>query len=701
MNLQKYKLLGSLSAIAFGVAMIAPGIAVAQENESTAGAEVQTRGPVHEAFAGTVSFNPEVGIIVDQAPPELIEEVPPEQRLEGDNVSWIPGYWGWDEDQNDFLWISGIWRNLPPGREWVPGYWAETEGRHQWTSGYWEDSQTTEVTYLPKPPRSVEVGPNIEASSNDQSWVPGNWVYRDDRYAWRSGYWAPARQNWAWTPAYYRWTQRGYVYVDGYWDYPVVRRGVVFAPVRFDAGYRSRANFYYTPSTVVSLSVFTNHLFLRPNYGHYYYGDYYEPRYRDRGFFASYSYNSSRNGYDPIYSYNRWENRNDRNWDRQRQDYYEYRRDHADSRPPRSWASLSARSQVDRDRGDFGVAERYDRLVSTRDSGQRFQKVDQKDRERYDTQRKDIRKFGKEREQLETRKDKSDATGGKERETVTKQKVTRSPMMAKKSDRSNKDGGPPERLQPRASDKNQKIEKSDKAGNDLKTAGENPAKGKRSKDGTGDRESDPNSKGKSKMDTPAETRVKPGEKREKDPSAPGKEKRQADPKNERNAMPSEKRQGDPVADKKAKPSEKRQAEPNSEPKAKPAEKRQADPNPERQANPTPKRQAAPSSENKAKPAEKRKAAPTQERKANPTPKRGAEPQATRKVEKPQLRQPEPQRAVQKPAKQAQPQRQAEPRPQQQKAQPKEQAAPQQKRTQPTAPKAASSNPDKKKKKQAE
>ena len=682
MNLQKYKLLGSLSAIAFGVAMIAPGIVAAQENEANAGAEVQTRGPVHEAFAGTVSFNPEVGIIVDQAPPALIEEVPPEQRLEGDNVSWIPGYWGWDEDQNDFLWISGIWRNLPPGREWIPGYWAENEGRHQWTSGYWEDSDTTEVTYLPKPPRSVEVGPNIEASSNDQSWVPGNWVYRDDRYAWRTGYWAPARQNWAWTPAYYRWTQRGYVYVDGYWDYPVVRRGVVFAPVRFDAGYRSRANFYYTPSTVVSLSVFTNHLFLRPNYGHYYYGDYYEPRYRDRGFFASYSYNSSRYGYDPIYSHNRWENRNDRNWDRQRQDYYEYRRDHADSRPPRSWALLSARSQVDRDRGDYGVAERYDRVVSTRDSGQRFQKVNQNDRERYDTQRKDIRKFGKEREQLETRKDKSGATGGKERETASKEKVTRSPMMAKKSDRSDKDGGPPERLQPRASDKDQKISKADKAGNDSKTASEDPSKGKRPKEGAADRESDPSSKGKTKKETPAETRVKPGEKREKDPSAPGKEKRQADPTSERKVMPGEKRQGDPVADKKEKPSEKRQAESNSEPKAKPTGKRQADPSPEQKAKPTGKRQADPSPEQKAK----------------PTPKRDVEPQATRKVEKQQIRQPEPQRAVQKPAKQAQPQRQAEPRPKQQKAQPQEQTAPKQKRAQPDAPKAASSDPGKKKKK---
>ena len=697
MNLQKHKLLGSLTAMIFGGAMIAPGMAAAQEIAATAGVDVQTRGPIHEAFAGTVSFNPEVGIIVDQAPPALIEEVPPEQRLEGDNVSWIPGYWGWDEDQSDFLWISGIWRNLPPGREWIPGYWAQTEGRYQWTSGYWEDSQTTEVTYLPKPPRSVEVGPNIEASSNDQTWVPGNWVYRDDRYAWRTGYWVAARENWSWTPAYYRWSQRGYVYVDGYWDYPVARRGVVFAPVRFDVGYVSRPDFYYTPAAVISLAVFTNHLFLRPNYGHYYYGDYYEPRYRDRGYFASYSYNSSRYGYDPIYTHYHYENRNDRNWDRQRQDYYEYRRDHADARPPRTWAALSARPEGDRNRSDYQVAERYDRVVSNREGGQRFQKVDQKERERFVSQKQEIRKFGKEREQLETRKDKLDATAGKERLSVTKEKINRSPVAAKKSDRSDKDGGPPARLQPRASEIAQKTDKPEKSGNNSKSDGEDPSKVKRAKDGTVDRESDPKSKDKSKPEAASETRTKPGEKREKDPTPQGKE-----------TQAKEKRQADSNSDGKAMPGEKRKADPSPERQADPTPKRKADPTPERQANPTPKRQADPTPE--------RQANPTPKRQADPTPKRQADPQPDRKVDKQPSRQAEPQRAEPKPAKQAQPQRQAEPRPQKaqpqrqaeprpQKAQPQPQPAPKQKTAQPSSrpsePTTDSADTDKKKKKQAE
>ena len=93
------------------------------------GVQVLTRGPVHEAFAETVTFDPQPGVVAARAPPEAIEELPPEQRPEGANVAWIPGYWGWDDERADFLWVSGIWRALPPGRQWVPGYWGASGQR--------------------------------------------------------------------------------------------------------------------------------------------------------------------------------------------------------------------------------------------------------------------------------------------------------------------------------------------------------------------------------------------------------------------------------------------------------------------------------------------------------------------------------------------------------------------------------------------
>ena len=207
------------------------------------GVEVLTRGPVHEAFAETITFDPEPGIVAPKAPPADIEEVPPQQRPEGANVAWIPGYWGWDDERNDFLWVSGIWRALPPGRQWVPGYWGQSQQGSQWTSGYWADAAASEIDYLPEPPATVEAGPNIAAPSADDIWLPGCWIWQQNRYAWRPGYWTKGNQDWDWVPDHYVWTPSGYVFVDGYYDYSVPRRGVVFAPVYFQWGSPHPARF--------------------------------------------------------------------------------------------------------------------------------------------------------------------------------------------------------------------------------------------------------------------------------------------------------------------------------------------------------------------------------------------------------------------------------------------------------------------------
>src|SRR5262249_38977895 len=85
------------------------------------GQEGLARGPGHEAFAEPVTSQPPPMPIVPKKPPEAIEEMPPDQKPAGDNVVWIPGYWSWDDDRADFLWVSGLWRDMPPGRHWLPG----------------------------------------------------------------------------------------------------------------------------------------------------------------------------------------------------------------------------------------------------------------------------------------------------------------------------------------------------------------------------------------------------------------------------------------------------------------------------------------------------------------------------------------------------------------------------------------------------
>ncbi|HET9397167.1 MAG TPA: hypothetical protein VFO36_14055, partial [Nitrospiraceae bacterium] len=340
--------------------------------------EVLTRGPLHEAFAETIAFDPEPGIVVPQSPPADIEEVPPQQKPEGKNIAWIPGYWAWDDERNDYLWISGIWRALPPGRQWVPGYWGRSQQGAQWTSGYWADAKLNEIQYLPEPPPTVEEGPTIASTSADQHWLPGCWVWQQNRYAWRPGYWAAGHQHWDWVPDHYVWTPRGYVFVDGYYDYSVPRRGVVFAPVYFQGGLRTQRDFSYSPSTVINPAVFVSHLFLRPRYGHYYFGDYYGSNYEGAGFSPWFSYHSSRRGYDPIYAEQRWHHRHDRDWERRTQDTFRNFRDNEGARPPRTWAA-----QRERDgRGDasqrrsVAMAARLEELAERRDSELRFQPVD-------------------------------------------------------------------------------------------------------------------------------------------------------------------------------------------------------------------------------------------------------------------------------------------------------------------------------------
>jgi hypothetical protein len=411
------------------------------------GVEVLTRGPVHEAFAETVTFNPEPGIVVPKAPPEAIEEVPPDQRLAGDNVTWIPGYWAWDDERSDFLWVSGIWRNLPPGRQWVPGYWGESGQEFQWTSGYWADATESEVEYLPEPPASVEEGPSIAASTPDQSWIPGYWQWRQTGYVWRPGYWASAQPNWIWVPAYYAWAPRGYVFVNGYWDYPVARRGVLFAPVYFDSGIRSQRGYSYSPVTVISPTAVVSHLFLRPRYGHYYFGDYYAANYTGLGFAPWFTFQSSRYGYDPFYAHQRWHNRNDRQWNRRVEADFKHRRDHEEARPPRTWTAQRAlaRSQVNSADKIALIAESVDQLAKRKDSPLRFQPVAKEEQQRLAQQGQEMRKFRQERQKLEAKAAVTSAAKPSKPTDASRAKLQRSPIAARSADQRGKDQAQPMR----------------------------------------------------------------------------------------------------------------------------------------------------------------------------------------------------------------------------------------------------------------
>jgi WXXGXW repeat (2 copies) len=411
------------------------------------GVEVLTRGPVHEAFAETVTFDPEPGLVAPKAPPAAIEEAPPEQRPEGANVAWIPGYWAWDDERTDFLWVSGIWRALPPGRQWVPGYWGRSGQSAQWTSGYWADAKVSEVEYLPEPPATVEVGPNVAAPSADHRWLPGVWLWQQNRYAWRPGYWAAGQSDWDWVPPHYVWTPRGYVFVDGYYDYSVARRGVLFAPVYFNSGIYMQPGFSYSPAMVISPAVFASHLFLRPGYGHYYYGDYYASNYTTAGFSPWFSFNSSRYGYDPFYAQQHWLHRQDRGWEQTIQADFQNRRDHENARPPRTWADQRARiaSAGTPSGQNLVVAASLDELTKSKENSLRLQSVDKAERQQLAQHEQAVRQLREQRQKLEDQA--ADLAAAKSKSArefqPAKVKLPPSPIVAPPADRLGKDHAPP------------------------------------------------------------------------------------------------------------------------------------------------------------------------------------------------------------------------------------------------------------------
>ncbi len=308
------------------------------------GAELMTRGPIHEAFAEPVVFDPKAGPVIPKQPPQAVQEMPPDQKPAGDNVQWIPGYWTWDDTRNDFLWVSGIWRIPPPGRQWVPGYWHNAQNGYQWASGSWgpiaaQDANVQPQQYLPAPPASIEAGPNTPAPSQGSVWAPGCWYWQSTGYAWRPGYWVVPQNNWLWVPAHYVWTPGGYLFVGGYWDHAIAQRGMMFAPVYFSQPLYAQPAFVYTPSVGLVAAGLLANLFVRPTYGHYYFGDFYAGAYFSVGIFPAYSYHMSRYGYDPIYAHAYAINivRNPR-WAEEMHDAYRFRRDHVEARPPHTWA---------------------------------------------------------------------------------------------------------------------------------------------------------------------------------------------------------------------------------------------------------------------------------------------------------------------------------------------------------------------------
>jgi hypothetical protein len=364
-------------------ALNAPGTpAPAAADQS--GGEVLTRGPLHEAFAEVVAYNPQPGQIVAKKPPEAIEEVPPAQKPAGGEFTWIPGYWAWDNDRSDYIWISGVWRAPAPGMTWVPGYWGQVANGYQWTSGYWGPATSTttgrvETQYLPAPPQTLESGASSPQPSADYFWIPGCWEWQD-RWVWRAGHWGPMHTDWVWIPAHYIWTPGGYVFVDGHWDYTMERRGLAFCPVYYATPVYAQPGYYYSPAVCIDTPVLTGCLFCRPAYCHYYFGDYYDASYVRIGIYPWFSPAFVRIGYDPCFVYARWHyGRGDPMWESHMREQYAFRVAHVEARPPRTYAAMQIAAPGVR----INIGVPLTRMAASGGGGFRYEAVSAAHREEY------------------------------------------------------------------------------------------------------------------------------------------------------------------------------------------------------------------------------------------------------------------------------------------------------------------------------
>lgn len=401
--------------------------------------EVLTRGPVHEAYAQPVDVNIQQGIVAPKPPPQNIQEAPTTQMPQGGNFVWVPGYWSWDQDRDDYLWVSGCWRAAPPGMSWVPGYWAQTDNGYEWVAGFWTPAGTREIQYLPPPP-SI---PTVEAPGpppvEGQIWVPPCQYWYNDRYVLRGGYWLDPQPDWIWTPSHYVWSPRGYIFVEGHWDYTFANRGVLFAPVYWH-NHNFAVGFTYSPGIVLDIGALQIGLFAYPRYCHYYFGDYYDSAYLAVGIYPWFECTRYHTWYDPVYFHDRWRHEyhdRDRDWDRRVRRDYDDRRDHRDLRPPRTYREMEtrvARAPAAQQK-NYRIAEPLTTYEKT--SKVKFQQVDKRTREKITTQATSVTKYSTQRASWE-KSAPAPKPGGKpsiERKPVPtegREKATKQPAPAPK-----------------------------------------------------------------------------------------------------------------------------------------------------------------------------------------------------------------------------------------------------------------------------
>ena len=267
------------------------------------------------AFARPSESIVKPGLLAPREPPAAVQELPPDQKPEGDNVVWIPGYWSWDEDRADYLWVSGFFKVASAGRrKWVPGYWNQSDTGWQWVSGFWADANANEVPYVQSAASHAGSRSVAAAAQRQQFLHPGLLA-------------APRRPRPVAAGLLERYPSGprllpAALFVDAA-RLPVRQRLLGSSPGRprvcFSrsvyfpgSGSAKAATGLISPRTRSPCRALLNSLWVRPGAGYYAFGDYYATRYALRGYQPWVAYGPRYR--DPLYSYSRWVNRGNPAW---------------------------------------------------------------------------------------------------------------------------------------------------------------------------------------------------------------------------------------------------------------------------------------------------------------------------------------------------------------------------------------------------
>lgn len=221
-------------------------------------------GPIHEAFVTPSSGRLLLDSIAEQPPEDIAERIPRQNDMQSE---WVSGYWHWDFDLHDFVWVSGVWRRPPPGHQWIIGFWKSFEEEWVWIPGYWSKTAPENADYIgvaPPDPIDENMGP---PPSGNYFWNPGHWFFLYDKndYQWVPGHWEELDPNWVFIPSHYTWRPGGYVYISAYWDWTLEERGTAYSAVIIDPDYRYQIVF--EPILVLKPEMIIRRLFVHyPDY---------------------------------------------------------------------------------------------------------------------------------------------------------------------------------------------------------------------------------------------------------------------------------------------------------------------------------------------------------------------------------------------------------------------------------------------------